>query len=823
MIGETIDHYRITAELGSGGMGVVYRAEDTRLGRTVALKFLPPHLTHDRAAKARFLAEARTASAIDHPNLCTIHDVGEAADGRMFLAMACYEGETLRDRLARGPLAATEPLEIAHQVARGLAAAHAHKIVHRDVKPANVFLCVDGQVKLLDFGIAILAEETRLTRPDQLVGTVQYMSPEQARGEEVDARTDIWSLGAVLYEMLRGEEAFARGNAAAVVRAILDEEPEALAAVRPELPDSAAAIVMRCLAKDPDSRWRDAGALADALSDALGDRAAPGRVRRPRHTITLLRRRWRAVAGAVVVIVIAAVTFGVLTSSPAARIEGIAVLPFADLSAEVEHEVFADGMTEALITELQMIASDRLRVIGRTSVMAFKHSDAMLPDIARQLDVDAVVEASVVRSGDLVRIAAKLIRARPVEQQIWAATYQRNCRDVLALHAEVAREVAAAIEVALAPDVRAADGRSVDPEAYETYLAGRHQYLDTDLSAINRRDPDAVARFMRTEQYFRRSIAKDSTFAPAWVGLADFYTQCDHVGLGEDPRDQALRTAERALELDETLGEAHTAMAHILFEHQFRPREAGAYMRRALELNPNASYTHAVNAYYCLTMGRYDESAGSMLRALELDPLSRFLNTVAFQPIMFAGRHDDACRVIEQARARFPDCDQLLFQLAEVHRHAGAPERGLDVLDGIPEPERDVPFHATRLRLLAELGRMDEARACFEDYRSLAETDSVFGRLISSHIRLGDLDAARNWFAAAERSGWPEAHPWRAAYLAMRLDDLDRAFALLELAYDERFWFLVRLATFVDQYPDWRGFAGDPRLDRLVQRLGVRG
>ncbi|MBZ5563532.1 MAG: protein kinase [Acidobacteriia bacterium] len=570
-------------------MGVIYKAQDTRLGREVALKFLPAELAHDRQALARFEREARAASALNHPNICTVHDIDEY-EGQPFIAMELLEGETLKQRLAVGehlqgapvrerrkgpPLQLAELLHLAVQIADGLDAAHSKGIVHRDIKPANIFLTTRGQAKILDFGVAKLTRplsslpppeergesegrgegatakraatrDGTLTQPGSPIGTAAYMSPEQARGEALDARTDIFSFGAVLYEMATGRQAFPGETSEAVQQAILTQPPESPRNVNPSLPSKLEEVILKALDKDRTLRYQSAAdlradlerlkrdsesarAVAPAPTVAAlyerrpgGEAAAPDLVggdRRPaagtpplqapgllqrstqwfsRHVIaTIVQRveeehrarvRWRILAlvgiattglALLVGLNVAGLrdrllsTVGERHGVPLPKIESIAVLPLENLSRDPEQEYFADGMTEELITNLGKISA--LRVISRTTAMHYKGTKKALPEIAKELNVDAVVEGTVLRSGDRVRVTANLLHA-PTDRHLWAETYERDLRDVLALQGDVARDIAGEIKAVVTPDQqgRLAGARAVNPQAHEAYLKGRY-------------------------------------------------------------------------------------------------------------------------------------------------------------------------------------------------------------------------------------------------------------------------------------------------------------------------------------------------------------
>ncbi|MHC4150206.1 MAG: protein kinase domain-containing protein, partial [Planctomycetota bacterium] len=521
MIGKTISHYKILEVLGRGGMGVVYKAQDTKLDRFVALKFLPPHLGQSEEEKKRFIQEAKAASALDHPNICTIYEIDETKDGQMFIAMACYEGESLKERIERGPMALDEALDIAVQVAQGISRAHEENIVHRDIKPANIIITNRGEVKIVDFGLAKLAGRTMLTKEGTTMGTVAYMSPEQSQGAEVNHRSDIWALGAVLYEMVTGQRPFAGDYEQAVVYSILNQEPEPVTGLRTGVPMALERIINKAMQKTPEERYQHTNdMLVDlrAVGKSFGGRGAANAPSNKK------RLRFRIGTAALVALVIFAGFFvWQYAKKPAKRNEpmstpgrkvyqgSIAVLPLENLSDNPEQEYFADGMTEALITQLAQIRA--LKVISRTTVIRYKATDEPLVDIARKLNVGTILEGSVLLVGDQVRINAQLIDGS-TDSHIWAKSYEGELSDVIGLQSEVARSVADEIKVQLTSEEqsRLARQRPVDAEVYRIYLKGRYH--------LNKFTPPGVRQGMA---YFQQVVEKDPNYALAYAGLADSY------------------------------------------------------------------------------------------------------------------------------------------------------------------------------------------------------------------------------------------------------------------------------------------------------------
>ncbi len=598
--------YTIIEELGRGGMGVVYKAEDTKLKRTVALKFLPPELTHIPEVHERFTREAQAAAALDHPYICTVYEFDKTEDSN-FISMAYIEGQSLRKKIESGPLELEEALRIATQAAEGLQEAHKKGIVHRDIKSANIMVTERGQAKIMDFGLARMTGTTLLTQEGAAMGTIAYMSPEQARGEEVDRRTDIWSLGVVLYEMLAGQLPFKGDHEQAVIFSILKEKPKAVTDIKADIPVSIEQVVSKALEKDPDKRYQQAEELLDDLK-SISAGIVPEEIKM-RMRKEKLRKRKRAIiyAGAACLAIILAVLGFTLFKAPPETIDSIAVLPLENLTGNTEQEYFVDGVTDELIGQLGQISGLR-RVISRTSMMRYKDTEKSLPEIARELNVDALIEGTVYQIGDTVSIKLQLFDALPEERSLWTQRYDRPVTDVLTMYAEMAGAIADNIQVKLTDDEKSrfAGVRQVNPEAYNALLIGKQKE--------NLLTPQALDIAL---EFYELAIEKDPDYAEAYLEVAWIWLMRNQLGYTA-PREagpKAKAAILKALELDNTLADGHIMLARLNFLYEWDWAEAEAEWKKAMELNPNLG--DSVYAQFLWVMKRPEEAMAQMERVLQ--------------------------------------------------------------------------------------------------------------------------------------------------------------------------------------------------------------
>jgi eukaryotic-like serine/threonine-protein kinase len=783
--GSRLGAYEVLGLLGAGGMGEVWRARDTRLGREVAIKVLPGDFLEDEERKARFEREARTLASLNHPGIAAIYSFEEVlgspgSPGRHLLVMELVKGESLDAKIGRRPLPFQEILSIGCQIADALAAAHAHGVVHRDLKPGNIMINDEERPKILDFGLARLSSPpfspthtesmtAALTAQGAVFGTVPYMAPEQLRGEKADARSDLFSFGVMLYEMASGRRPFAGPTGAEVIASILKEDPPALEGIRTDLPAAFVRIVGHCLEKDPRARIQSAADLRNGLSDLADEmRSRPGAVAMATPlTQPIAKRRWVSIAALAAVLVASAGVVLVLKpfgSKPALAkpIQSLAVLPLKNYSGDASQDYFADGMTDALISNLAQIRA--LKVISRTSVTQYKETKKPIPEIAKELGVEGIIEGSVVRSSSRVRVTAQLIDARE-DRHLWASNYEREMTDVLALQSEVVRAIAAEIRVQVTAQEkgRLTASRPVDPAVY-----------DTTLRALSLADYATRAQdFRQAMAMFQSALDKDPGYAPAWAGLG-----VTTVALGgaygldlvppKEVTGPAIAAAEKALALDPDLADAHLARALIAgIGAEWDLAKVKTHLDRALELRPGYAACHSTYADFLLGWTRdLERLRFHMERARELDPFSPHNSPLRINYLTVTG---EAERAVEEGRR--------LFQ-AEPHNW------GILAATG---------FANLRLRKFHEAVRDFEACLKFLPERPSREM-GLLGLAYGLAGRREDALKILAGFEKAEQTRY--VSPVAKAFVQAGLGQNDEVFRLLEKALEERFLDVLGVSTY---------------------------
>ncbi len=681
LIGRAVSHYRIMEKIGQGGMGEVYKAHDERLGRDVAIKVLREEYAANPDRLRRFEQEASSASALNHPNIITIHDVGKH-EATHYIAMEFVEGKTLRNMLSEGPLPTKKLLQLATQIAEGLAKAHSAGIVHRDLKPENLMVTSDGYVKILDFGLAKLLPQAvdygsedstltkELTRAGVILGTVGYMSPEQASGRSVDHRSDQFSLGSILYEMATGKVAFKRDTAAEILAAVIEGEPEPVEKVNPNVPAPLRAIVERCLEKNPEERYESTRDLASELESL---RELPFEL-----PARLMRRAvLGGILGAVIlgVALLVGLNVGGLRNrllGGASRVDSLAVLPLENLSGDPEQDYLADSVHEALITDLAKLSGLK-KVIARSSVMQYRRPETSLSRIARELGVDALVTGSVLRAGDRIQVTAHLIQAS-TEDQLWADRYEREFRDVLSLGNDVVVAITRAIRLQLTPQEseRLEVARTVNPEAYAAYAKGMYY--------LYKKTPEGFANGLALLQ---QAIDRDPSDALPHAGLALAYPIIYHGPGGDTPPKEgfprAREAALQALELDANSAQAHLALAAIKTYFDWDWDGAEREFLRALELNSNFVEAHAHYGWYLHLFNRNEEALAELKKAQELDPLTPIYTAWIGWLCLNIGDLENARLEASKALQIDPNLPDALYVLGNVYRKEKAFEEAIAV------------------------------------------------------------------------------------------------------------------------------------------------
>jgi serine/threonine protein kinase/Tfp pilus assembly protein PilF len=702
MIGKTISHYKILQKLGEGGMGVVYKAEDTKLKRQVALKFLPQEMTRSQEWEERFLREAQAAAALDHPSICHTYEIDET-EGQTFISMAYLDGQSLAGKIESGPFDVDEAVNIALRVAEGLKHAHKRGIVHRDIKPANIMVTADGQAKIMDFGLAKLAGKTRLTKTATVMGTVAYMSPEQARGDgAIDHRADVWSLGVLIYEMMTGVLPFDAETEIGLIYKIVNEDPAPIRNLRSDIPGSLASLVEKAMQKNSQSRY---GEVEELISDLESMKSES--------------------------------TFSNDKTSPS-----IAVLPFADMSPEKDQEYFCDGLAEEIINALTQI--EDLHVVARTSAFSFKGQNVKIRDIGRELNVATVLEGSVRKAGNRLRITGQLVNVAD-GYHLWSERFDRDMDDIFAIQDEITEAIVDRLKPRLLGEEKArlAKRRAVDLEAYNLYLRGRlftSQYTQE--------------AFKKAIECFEQAIERESDYAPAYAGLSACYSFLPLFGPFEPKKTfpTAREAALKALQLDDNLAEAHRSMAQIKSYYDWDWKSGEREFKRAIELNPGDAISHIWYALFLMRMGRHDEAINEADRALELDPLSLYINQSVGHVFCFADEPDRAISVIRRVLEMDPNYSAAHILLGLAYWLKSKPEEAMAEFQiGMEGSGGLEPVAQTMVGTVCALtGRRDEGLQIREDLLERSRREYVPAYLLASlSFALGETDRGFEWLDKA--------------------------------------------------------------------------
>ncbi|MGH9712793.1 MAG: protein kinase domain-containing protein [Candidatus Acidiferrales bacterium] len=790
MIGQTISHYRILEQLGAGGMGIVYKAHDSRLDRAVALKFLPEKLAQEPQALERFRREARAASALNHPGICTIYDIGEQ-DGRAFIAMEFMDGETLRGHIHGKPLPLVEILNLGIQIAEALDAAHVEGIIHRDIKPANIFVTKRGQAKVLDFGLAKLVPKGVASTDEDpggaasdstsivgiISGTPSYMSPEQVRGDNLDLRTDIFALGLLLYEMATGRQAFGGGTGGMIIEAVLTRSPVSPRSINPDIPPRLEEIINRALHKDRDQRYQQAADIrADLQQLARGVDSGRNLAGGPAESAVISTASQSSSSAERMAQNSTSQSGAPRTERVSKIIDSLAVLPFENSTRDPEHEYLSDGITGSLINNLATVP--KLRVMAQSTVFRYKGRGIDPQAVGRELNVRAVLTGRIIQSGGSLRIGTELVDV-PTGSQLWGAQYDRKPGDIFSIQDEISHEISEKLRLKLtrAEKKRLTKRQTDDAEAYRLYLKGRHHW--------NRWTEEG---FYKAIEYFQQAVEKDPGYALAYTGLADSYVLLgwNSYLLPKEAFPKAKLAATRALQLDPDLGEAHTSLAAVLWLHDWRWQEAETEFKRSLALNPAYPTANHWYAEYVMTMGCRSGAIARMKKCQELDPLSLIISVAIGWAFYNDRRYNDAIEQLRRTVELDPNYPVTYWILGLLHRKMGRLEPAIaDGEKGVKLSGGSILMRAALAQTFAAAGKKNKALQILDELTKLAKEKYV----ASYHL----------------------------AGIHIGLEEDDRAMECLEKSYEEHSHWLI----YLHMDPGMDSLRADARFQELLQRVGL--